>query len=75
MELGAPNAMNKQIDANFFGETDHEMQTSNNEMLEMMGVCTTRKLKQKAKDINEMANRTYVKYGLNPDSMNARQAF
>ena len=44
-------------------------------MLELMGMSTTREQKQKAKDINEMANRVYTKFGVNPDGMNARQAF
>ena len=75
MKLGAPNAMNKRIDALSVGQLRQEIDTTNDEMLELMGMSTTRKQKQRAKDTNEMANRVYTKFGMNSDGMNARQAF
>ena len=75
MKLRAPNAMNKDIDASFFGQTSYEVKTTNDEMLELMGLSTSRKQKQGRKDINEMANRVYNRCGVNVEGMNARQAF
>ena len=46
MKLGAPNAMNKKIDANFCGQTVYEVKTTNNEMPEIMGLSTSRKQTQ-----------------------------
>ena len=46
VKLGAPNSMNKKIDAHFFGKTAYEVKTTNNEMLELMGFRTFRKQKQ-----------------------------
>ena len=75
MKLGAPSAMNKMIDANSLGQRGHEIETTNDEMLELMGLSTSRKQKQKSIDTNEMAHRVYTKCCINSEGMNARQAF
>ena len=46
IKLGAPNAMSKQIDANFFVKNSYEVKTTNIEMLELLGFRSTRKQKQ-----------------------------
>ena len=75
VKLGAPNVMNKKIYANFFGKNANEVETTNNEMLELLGFRTSRKHKQGRADIDGMANRVYDRCGIKADGMNARQAF
>ena len=59
LKLGGPNAMRKQIDTNFFGKKEHEVSTSNEEMLEIIGSKTRSEQKHGRIQINEIADKAY----------------